>query len=68
MANVDHAKLEEAVKMLLEAVGEDPTREGLLDTPARVARMYEEIFLDLIRIQRNISILFLGRTMKNSYL
>jgi GTP cyclohydrolase I len=44
MANVDHAKLEEAVKMLLEAVGEDPTREGLLDTPSRVARMYEEIF------------------------
>lgn len=47
MANVNHAKIEEAVKMLLEAVGEDPGREGLLDTPSRVARMYEEIFSGL---------------------
>ncbi len=47
MANVDHAKIEEAVKMILEAVGEDPSREGLLDTPKRVARMYEEIFSGL---------------------
>lgn len=37
-------KIETAVRMILEAVGEDPEREGLLDTPARVARMYEEIF------------------------
>lgn len=41
---MDHEKIEEAVKMILEAVGEDPTREGLLDTPKRVARMYEEVF------------------------
>ena len=47
MANIDHAKIEEAVKMILEAVGEDPHREGLLDTPKRVARMYEEIFSGL---------------------
>lgn len=33
--------------MILEAVGEDPDREGLLDTPMRVARMYEEIFAGL---------------------
>lgn len=44
---VDHRKIEEAVRMILEAVGEDPNREGLLDTPARVARMYEEIFSGL---------------------
>lgn len=44
MGNVNHAKIEEAVRMILEAVGEDPEREGLLDTPKRVARMYEEIF------------------------
>lgn len=37
-------KIETAVRMILEAVGEDPNREGLLNTPARVARMYEEIF------------------------
>ncbi|MGN1385569.1 MAG: GTP cyclohydrolase I FolE [Bacillus sp. (in: firmicutes)] len=47
LGKVDHAKIEEAVKMILEAVGEDPTREGLLDTPKRVARMYEEIFAGL---------------------
>ena len=47
LGKVDHAKIEEAVKMILEAVGEDPTREGLLDTPKRVARMYEEIFSGL---------------------
>lgn len=47
MSNVDHAKIEAAVKMILEAVGEDPEREGLLDTPKRVARMYEEIFSGL---------------------
>ncbi|WP_409301388.1 GTP cyclohydrolase I FolE [Peribacillus sp. SCS-155] len=47
MPQVNHAKIEEAVKMILEAVGEDPEREGLLDTPKRVARMYEEIFSGL---------------------
>ncbi|MFC7442136.1 GTP cyclohydrolase I FolE [Laceyella putida] len=44
---VDHRKIEEAVRMILEAIGEDPNREGLLDTPARVARMYAEIFSGL---------------------
>jgi GTP cyclohydrolase I len=44
---VDQRKIEEAVRMILEAVGEDPNREGLLDTPARVARMYKEIFSGL---------------------
>ena len=40
----DQARAEAAVRELLIAVGEDPDREGLLDTPARVARAYEEIF------------------------
>lgn len=40
----DRARAEAAVRELLIAVGEDPDREGLLDTPARVARAYEEIF------------------------
>ena len=43
----DSARVRQAVRMLLEAVGEDPDREGLRDTPARVARMYEEIFSGL---------------------
>lgn len=41
---VDKQKVETAVRMLLEAVGEDPDREGLAGTPDRVARMYEELF------------------------
>lgn len=41
---VDLDKIEEAVRMILEAIGEDPEREGLRETPRRVARMYEEIF------------------------
>ena len=44
---VDKAAIEVAVKVILKAVGEDPTRDGLLDTPARVARMYEEMFSGL---------------------
>jgi len=41
---VDKVKIEAAVKMILEAIGENPEREGLAQTPKRVARMYEEIF------------------------
>ena len=40
----DHAKIEQGIRMVLEGIGEDPTRGGLRETPARVARMYEEIF------------------------
>lgn len=42
MINKD--KIQEAVKLLIEGIGEDIHREGLLETPERVARMYEEIF------------------------
>ena len=44
---VDHARIERAVREILIAVGEDPDREGLLETPARVARMYAEMFTGL---------------------
>ena len=47
MSNVDLKKIEEAVKMILEAVGEDVNREGLLDTPTRVSKMYAEMFSGL---------------------
>jgi GTP cyclohydrolase I len=46
-AHVDHARIERAVREILIAVGEDPDREGLLETPARVARMYAEMFTGL---------------------
>jgi GTP cyclohydrolase I len=40
----DHAKIEQGIRLVLEGIGEDPARGGLRETPARVARMYEEIF------------------------
>ena len=44
---VDHDRIERAVREILAAVGEDPDREGLQETPARVARMYAEMFQGL---------------------
>ncbi len=40
---IDREKIKEAVKLLLQGIGEDPEREGLSETPDRIARMYEEI-------------------------
>ncbi|MDE0958030.1 MAG: GTP cyclohydrolase I FolE [Planctomycetota bacterium] len=47
MAEFDSEKIREGVKLILEGVGEDPTREGLINTPDRVARMYNEMFSGL---------------------
>lgn len=44
---IDHDRIAAAVREILFAVGEDPDREGLVETPARVARAYEEIFAGL---------------------
>jgi GTP cyclohydrolase IA len=44
---VDQDRIKKAVREILVAVGENPDREGLLDTPERVARMYAEIFSGL---------------------
>ncbi|MDE7231459.1 MAG: GTP cyclohydrolase I FolE [Lachnospiraceae bacterium] len=41
---VDQTKVKEAVRLLLEGIGEDVEREGLRETPERIARMYEQIF------------------------
>ena len=40
---IDHEKIEQAVRLFLEAIGEDPNREGLQETPQRVARMCDEV-------------------------
>ena len=40
---VDKQKIEQAVRLLLEGIGEHTEREGLKETPARIARMYEEL-------------------------
>jgi GTP cyclohydrolase I len=44
---MDRDKIVEGVRLILEGVGEDPAREGLVRTPERVAEMYEEIFAGL---------------------
>lgn len=44
MKQIDTDKIEQAVKMMLEALGDDPNREGLVETPKRVAKMYKEVF------------------------
>ena len=44
---MDQRRIENAVREILVAVGEDPDREGLRETPARVARMYQELFSGL---------------------
>lgn len=41
---IDKEKVEQAVRLLLEGMGEDPEREGLVETPLRIARMFEEIY------------------------
>ena len=44
---IDQDKIQDAVASIIEAVGEDPAREGLVDTPRRVAQMYQELFSGL---------------------
>jgi GTP cyclohydrolase IA len=44
MTQIDTGRIEKAVREIIEALGEDPTREGLAETPERVARFYAEVF------------------------
>ena len=44
MSEIDREKIEQAVRLILEGIGDDPERAGVADTPRRVAEMYEEIF------------------------
>ena len=55
--NMDLPRVENAVREILEAIGEDPDREGLQETPQRVARMYAEVFAGLHRdINKDIKV------------
>jgi GTP cyclohydrolase I len=47
VSTINYEQIEHAIRLILEAIGEDPNREGLLDTPKRVAKMYAEVFSGL---------------------
>lgn len=56
-AEMDLPRIEKAVREILLAVGENPDRDGLVETPARVARMYQEVFWGLHRdISKDIKV------------
>jgi len=50
---VDESKIKQAVLSIIEAIGEDPTREGLIETPRRIADMYADIFSGLDKDPRD---------------
>ncbi|MCH8346263.1 MAG: GTP cyclohydrolase I FolE [Chloroflexi bacterium] len=54
METVDQAGVRDAVSRIIEAIGEDPSREGLIDTPRRIAEMYEELFVGLHQDPREV--------------
>ena len=55
---IDKKKIENAIKEILIAIGENPEREGLLETPERVAKMYEEVFEGCLYSNQEIADMF----------
>jgi len=60
MREIDQGRIEKAVREIIEALGEDPEREGLLDTPQRVAAFYAEVFDGLHRDPGDVVDAFFG--------
>ena len=60
---IDRKSIEEHIKGILIALGDDPNREGLKDTPKRVAKMYEEVFEGMNYTNHEIAELF-GKTFE----
>lgn len=58
MKSIDTGKVEVAIKMLLEALGDNPEREGLIETPKRVAKMYSEVFEGMCYTNHEIAQMF----------
>lgn len=58
MDKIDYAAIEEHVRGILKALGDDPDREGLRETPARVAKMYGEVFEGMNYTNREIAEMF----------
>jgi len=59
-AKIDRGRIEKAVREIIEALGEDPDREGLLETPERVAAFYAEVFDGLHREPGDVVDAFFG--------
>ena len=55
---MDKERIEHAVREILEAIGEDPQREGLVDTPKRVARMSRKYFADFKKSEKHLMVQF----------
>jgi GTP cyclohydrolase I len=60
MKEIDQGRIEKAVREIIEALGEDPEREGLLETPQRVAAFYAEVFDGLHRDPGDVVDAFFG--------
>jgi GTP cyclohydrolase I len=60
MNEIDQGRIEKAVREIIEALGEDPEREGLLETPQRVAAFYAEVFEGLHREPADVVDAFFG--------
>ncbi len=58
---MNREKIEAATSMMLEGIGEDPSREGLIETPKRIAKMYEEIFSGMNKTPEK----YLSKTFKS---
>lgn len=63
---MDKQRIEKAVKEILYAIGENPEREGLLETPKRVANMYEEVFAGVKYTNEQIANMF-NKTFEDGY-
>ena len=61
---IDTKKIQECIREILIALGDDPNREGLLETPKRVAKMYEEVFQGMTLSNQEIAKMF-GTTFGN---
>lgn len=60
---IDTKAIEEHIRGILEALGENPDREGLVETPQRVARMYEEVFAGMNYTNRELAEMY-GKTFR----
>lgn len=63
IAGVDQARIENAVQEIIAAIGEDPNREGLRETPRRIAEAYAELFSGIGRDPREV----LGKSFEESH-